>query len=34
MPEHRLDEADVRAVLQHQRRHGMAEQVARAACCD
>jgi hypothetical protein len=31
MSEHRLDEADVRAVLQHQRRHGVAEQVTRTA---
>lgn len=28
--EHRLDEADVAAVLQHQRRHRVAEQVAGA----
>jgi hypothetical protein len=31
VPEHRLDVADVGAVLQHQRRHRVAEQVAGAA---
>ena len=31
VPEHLLDEADVRAVLQHERRAGVAEQMASAA---
>jgi len=30
MAEHGLNEADVGAVLQHQRRHGVAEEVVRA----
>ena len=33
MSEHRLDEADVGAVLQHQRRHRVAEEVTGAGAC-
>ena len=34
MPEERLDVADVGAVLQHQSRHGVAEDMTRAALAD
>lgn len=34
MPEHGLDETNIGAVLQHQRGHGVAEQMATAALAD